>query len=34
VFWAVIPSDIIGQLGWNSSEELEAEMKGDKLVTN
>ena len=31
-FWVVIPSKIVKELKWKSGEELEAEVKGDKLV--
>ena len=31
-FWIVIPSKIIEKLGWKGGEELEAEVKGDKLI--
>lgn len=31
-FWVVIPSKIIQKLGWKRGQELEAEIKGDKLV--
>lgn len=31
-FWIVIPSKIVEKLGWKSGDELEAEVKGDKLV--
>lgn len=30
--WVVIPSKIIEKLGWKKGEELEAEVKGGKLV--
>jgi len=29
---AVIPNKIIRELGWKGGEELEAEIKGDKLI--
>ena len=31
-FWVVIPSKIIEKLGWKSGQELEAEIKDDKLI--
>ena len=31
-FWIVVPSKLIEKLGWESGEELEAEVKGDKLI--
>ena len=31
-FWVVIPSDIVEKLGWKTGEDLEAVVKGDKLV--
>ena len=31
-FWVVIPQKLIKKLGWKSGTELEAEIKGDKLV--
>lgn len=31
-FWVVIPSRLIGKLGWKTGEDLEADVKGDKLV--
>lgn len=31
-FWIVIPSKIIEKLGWKSGEDLEAEVKKDKLI--
>ena len=31
-FWAVLPSKIIKQLGWKKGQDLEAEVKGDKLI--
>ena len=31
-FWVVIPSRIVKTLGWKGGEELEAEVKDDKLV--
>jgi len=31
-FWIVIPSKIVEKLGWKSGEDLEAEVKGNKLI--
>jgi len=31
-FWVVIPSKVIEKLGWKSGQDLECEIKGDKLV--
>ena len=31
-FWVVIPEKILKKLGWKSGEELEMEIKGNKLV--
>lgn len=31
-FWVVIPNKLIEKLGWKEGEELEADVKGDKLV--
>jgi len=31
-FWVVIPSKIIKQLGWKKGQDLEAEVKGKKLI--
>lgn len=31
-FWIVIPSKLIDKLGWKKGQDLEAEVKGDKLV--
>ena len=31
-FWIVIPSKIIERLGWKSGQDLEGEVKRDKLV--
>ena len=31
-FWVVIPNKIIEKLGWKAGEELEAEVKKDKLI--
>jgi len=31
-FWVVIPNKLIEKLGWKTGEDLEAEIKGDKLV--
>ena len=31
-FWVVIPNKIIEKLGWKAGEELEAEIKKDKLI--
>ena len=31
-FWIVIPSKLIEKLGWKTGQELEGEVKGDKLV--
>jgi len=31
-FWIVIPQKLIKKLGWKSGTELEAEVKGDKLI--
>ncbi|MBI2508040.1 AbrB/MazE/SpoVT family DNA-binding domain-containing protein [Candidatus Woesearchaeota archaeon] len=31
-FWVVIPSKIIGKLGWKRGQDLEAKVKEDKLI--
>lgn len=31
-FWVVLPSKLIEKLKWKTGEDLEAEVKGDKLV--
>ena len=31
-FWVVIPNTIIEKLGWKAGQNLEGEVKGDKLV--
>ena len=31
-YWIVIPYELIKKLGWKKGEDLEAEVKGDKLV--
>ena len=31
-FWVVIPNKVIEKLGWKSGEDLEAEVKDDKLI--
>jgi len=31
-FWIVIPNKLIEKLGWKIGEDLEGEVKGDKLV--
>ena len=31
-FWIVIPSKLIEKLGWKTGQDLEEEIKGDKLV--
>ncbi len=31
-FWVVIPNKLIEKLGWKKGQELEAEVKGDKLI--
>ena len=31
-FWIVIPEKLLKKLGWKTGEDLEAEVKGDKLV--
>ena len=31
-FWVVIPYNLIEKLGWRKGQDLEAEVKGDKLV--
>ena len=31
-FWVVIPNKLVEKLGWKQGEELEAEVKKDKLV--
>ena len=31
-FWIVIPNKIIEKLGWNAGDDLEAEVKKDKLI--
>lgn len=31
-FWIVIPEKLLKKLGWKTGQELEAEIKGNKLV--
>ena len=31
-FWVVISNKLIENLGWKTGDELEAEVKGDKLI--
>ena len=31
-FWIVVPSKLIEKLGWKTGQELEGEVKEDKLV--
>ncbi len=31
-FWIVIPEKLLKKLGWKSGQELEVEVKGDKLI--
>ena len=31
-FWIVIPKKLLKKLGWKSGQELDAEVKGNKLV--
>jgi len=31
-FWVVLPSKLVEKLGWKIGQDLEAEVKGDKLV--
>ena len=31
-FWIIISEKLIEKLGWKTGEDLEAEVKGDKLV--
>ena len=31
-FWIVVPSKLVEKLGWKRGQDLEAEVKGDKLV--
>ena len=31
-FWVVIPNKLIEKLKWKKGEDLEAEVKGDKLI--
>ena len=31
-FWVVLPSKLIEKLGWKTGQELEADIKKDKLV--
>ena len=31
-FWIVVPSKLIEKLGWKTGQELEGEVKGDKLI--
>ena len=31
-FWIVIPNKLIEKLGWKTGEDLEGEVKGDKLI--
>jgi antitoxin component of MazEF toxin-antitoxin module len=30
--WVIIPNDLIEKLGWDEGDELEADVKNDKLV--
>jgi len=31
-FWVVLPSKVVDKLGWKKGQELEAEVKEDKLI--
>lgn len=31
-FWVVIPSKVVQKLGWKAGQDLEADIKGDKLI--
>lgn len=31
-FWVVLPQKVIRKLGWKTGQELDTEIKGDKLV--
>jgi len=31
-YWVILPSKVVKKLGWDAGQELEAEVKGDKLV--
>lgn len=31
-FWIIIPNHLIEKLKWKAGEDLEAEVKGDKLI--
>ena len=31
-FWVVLPEKLLKKLGWKVGQELEAEIKGDKLI--
>ena len=31
-FWVVLPSKVVKKLGWKSGQDLEVEVKGDKLI--
>lgn len=31
-FWIIIPEKLIQELGWKTGEDLEAEVKGNKLL--
>lgn len=31
-FWIIVPNKLVDKLSWKSGEELEAEVKGGKLV--
>lgn len=31
-FWIVIPSKIVEKLGWKSGQELNGDLKGNKLI--
>ena len=31
-FWIVVPSKLVEKLGWKTGDELEGEVKGNKLV--
>ncbi len=30
--WVIIPNDLIAKLKWKAGDELEAEVKGEKLI--
>ncbi len=33
-FWVIIPNKLLEKLGWKIGEELESEVKGNKLIVD